>query len=178
MTEQTNAANIVLIGMMGVGKTAVGRLLAEALQYEFVDLDAELEAVCGLKLSEIYRRYGKIRFYAEEELLLAKQRGRSGLVIAAGGALAPSVKERELWQELGSVIWLSAGAETILRRMRRKQNRLFLPKQATVDDVQQILNERAPQYQETAALAVNLDNYTLEQAVGKIAAFCRKNQGF
>ena len=178
MTEQTNAANIVLIGMMGVGKTAVGRLLAEELQYEFVDLDVELEAICGLKLSEIYRRYGKIRFYAEQELLLAKQCGKSGLVIAAGGALIPSDREVELWRELGVVIWLSAGAETILRRMRRKQNRLFLPKQATVDDVQRILNERAPQYHESAALAVNLDNYTLEQAVGKIAAFCRKNQVF
>ena len=170
--------NIVLSGMMGVGKTAVGRLLAEEMDYAFIDLDAELEEVCGLKLSEIYRRYGKIRFCAEEELLLSKQLGKTASVIAAGGALAPAEKALKLWRQLGLVVWLQAGPETILRRMRRKQNRLFLPKQATAEDVRRILDERAPLYRQAADLTVDLDEYTLEQAVCKIAAFCRKNPGF
>ena len=83
------AENIVLVGMMGVGKTAVGRLLAEELAFDFVDLDAELEQVTGLKLPEIYRKYGQIRFYSEDKLLLGKQLGKSGRRAAAPGG-APS----------------------------------------------------------------------------------------
>ena len=79
------AENIVLVGMMGVGKTAVGRMLAEELAYAFVDLDFELEQVTDLKLPEIYSKYGRIRFYSEDKLMLRKQLGKSRMVIAADG---------------------------------------------------------------------------------------------
>ncbi len=121
------AENIVLVGMMGVGKTAVGRLLAEELAFDFVDLDAELEQVTGLKLPEIYRKYGQIRFYSEDKLLLGKQLGKSSQVFAADGALPPQAEHLRLWRQMGCVVWLQAEAETVFRRMRRKKNRLFLP---------------------------------------------------
>jgi shikimate kinase len=168
-----NAANIVLVGMMGVGKTAVGRMLAEQLAYDFVDLDAEMERVCGLKLSEIYKKYGKIRFYSEEKLLLDKQIGSSGRVIAAGGALPPLTEQIALWQELGVVIWLQAEPETILRRMKRKHNRLFLPNHATVQDVEHIIEERRDSYN-SADYAINVDSCALEQVVDRIAEFYRQ----
>jgi shikimate kinase len=174
MTEayiKKNAANIVLVGMMGVGKTAVGRMLAEQLAYDFVDLDAEMEQVCGLKLSEIYKKYGKIRFYSEEKLLLEKQVGSSGRVIAAGGALTPLPEQISLWQRLGVVVWLQAEPETILRRMKRKQNRLFLPNRATVQDVANIIEERRESYNSAADYQINVDSCALEQVVAGIAEF-------
>lgn len=162
--------NVVLIGMMGVGKTAVGRLLAEELAYDFVDMDAEMEQICGLKLSEIYRKYGQIRFYAEERLLLNKQLGSSRRIIAAGGALMPTAEQQDLWRKLGSVIWLTSDADSILRRMRRKQNRIFLPKKATVADVQQIIAARRPFYEQAAEYCVNMAKMNPEQAAAKIIA--------
>ncbi len=168
------AENIVLVGMMGVGKTAVGRLLAEELAFDFVDLDAELEQVTGLKLPEIYRKYGQIRFYSEEKLLLGKQLGKSGQVLAAGGALPPLPEHLRLWRQLGCVVWLQAEAETVFRRMRRKKNRLFLPKQATAETVQQLMTERGPLYAEAADFAVNVDKWALEQVAAKILAFYRQ----
>ena len=165
------AENIVLVGMMGVGKTAVGRLLAEELAFDFVDLDAELEQVTGLKLPEIYRKYGQIRFYSEDKLLLGKQLGKSSQVFAADGALPPQAEHLRLWWQMGCVVWLQAEAETVFRRMRRKKNRLFLPKQASVETVQQMMAEREPLYAETADFAVNVDKWALEQVAAKILAF-------
>lgn len=173
MTERSG--NLVLIGMIGVGKTAVGRQLAEQLAYDFVDLDAELEAVCGLKLNEIYRRYGRIRFYAEETLLLKKQLGNSRRVIAAGGALPPKEEQVALWRDLGATVWLKADPETILRRIRRKQNRLFLPPHATAEEVELEIARRALLYEGAADYQVELDQMSLEAAVNKIAAFARQN---
>ena len=110
------AENIVLVGMMGVGKTAVGRLLAEELAFDFVDLDAELEQVTGLKLPEIYRKYGQIRFYSEDKLLLGKQLGKSSQVFAADGALPPQAEHLRLWRRWA--VWFGC---------RRRRKRFLKP---------------------------------------------------
>lgn len=168
------AENIVLVGMMGVGKTAVGRMLAEELAYAFVDLDFELEQVTDLKLPEIYSKYGRIRFYSEDKLMLRKQLGKSRMVIAADGALPPEPEQLQLWQQLGCVVWLQAEAETIFRRMRRKKNRVFLPRQATAETVAQLVIEREPLYAGVADFSINVDKWALEQVVDKILAFYRQ----
>ena len=69
---------------------------------------------------------------------------------------------------MGCVVWLQAEAETVFRRMRRKKNRLFLPKQASVETVQQMMAEREPLYAETADFAVNVDKWALEQVAAKL----------
>lgn len=161
---------------MGVGKTAVGRLLAEELDFAFVDLDSELEQVTDLKLPEIYSKYGRIRFYSEDKLLLRKQLGRGRLVIATDGALPPEPEQIQLWQQLGCIVWLQAEADTIFRRMRRKKNRIFLPRQATAETVQQLAAERAPLYAGVADFAINVDQWALEQVVCKILAFYQQRQ--
>lgn len=167
-----NPVNIILVGMIGVGKTAVGRMLAERLEYGFIDMDARMEQVTGLKLADIYHKYGAVRFYAEEKLLLAKVCINDSKVIAVGGALPPRDEQIARWAELGTVVWLQADAETILRRVRRKQNRCFLPRHATVQIVEDMIAERAPLYSKAAAYEIDLDRYALEQAVDMIADFC------
>lgn len=161
--------NIVLIGAMGVGKTAFGRQLAEVLDMEFVDLDAALEDVCGLKLHEIYRKYGKIRYVAEETLLLKKQLGRKGCVIAAGGALPPNAEQMALWQALGVNLWLKADIDTMLRRIKKKHNQIFL----AGGDVQELLAARDAQYAAVADYQLNLDGGGVEVAVEKACAMLR-----
>jgi len=168
------AENIVLVGMMGVGKTAVGRLLAEALDFDFVDLDLELEQVTGLKLPEIYRKYGRIRFYSEDEHLLRRQLGKTKLVIATDGALPPNDEQTKLWRQLGCVVWLQAEADTIFRRIKRKKCKIFLPEPATAETVAQLAAERAALYDGVADYSVNVDKWALEQVVDKILGFYRQ----
>lgn len=174
MTEMLNknlTENVVLIGMMGVGKTALGRQLAEALNYDFVDLDAALEEVCGLKLHEIYRKYGKIRYYAEETLLLKKQLGSCRRVIAAGGAMLPNSEQLALWQALGRTVWLSAQPETMLRRIKRKHNMVFLAPHTTAEAAARQIADRAAVYAEAAELRVDLDKLGIEAAAAEICEF-------
>lgn len=170
------AENIVLVGMMGVGKTAVGRLLAEELAFDFIDLDSELERVTGLKLPQIYSKYGSIRFYSEDKLLLRKQLGKNALVLAADGALPPDEQQIELWRQLGCVIWLQADPDTIFRRVRRKNNRIFLPKQADAESVRQMAAARASLYAAAAEYSIDVDKWALEQVVDKILGFYRNKQ--
>lgn len=163
--------NIVLIGMMGVGKTALGRQLAEEMGYEFVDLDARLEEACSLKLHEIYRKYGAIRYYAEETLLLKKQLGTSRRVIAAGGAVLPNDEQAALIAALGVAVWLKADPEAMLRRIKRKHNQLFLGKSG---DLVQEIERRGTIYGAMADLTVNLDGKSIESAVDRICEFMRE----
>lgn len=155
--------NVVLIGMMGVGKTAFGRQLADALGYDFVDLDAMLEDVCNLKLHEIYRKYGRVRFAAEETLLLKKQLGRANCVIAAGGALPPVAEQLALWQALGVNLWLKAAPGTMLRRIKKKHNQVFLPPHT---DVETELAARQEAYAAVADWQLDLENMGIEEAAG------------
>ena len=67
----SNRENIILAGMLGVGKTAVGRMLAERLDFGFVDIEAEMEQVTGMKLADIYKKHGRVRFYAGPDRALA-----------------------------------------------------------------------------------------------------------
>lgn len=157
--------NIVLIGMMGVGKTAFGRRLAEALDYDFVDLDSELEQVCGLKLHEIYRRYGKIRYVAEETLLLKKLLGRENTVIAAGGALLPNDEQVALWQVLGLTVLPVASADAMLRRIKKKHNQVFLAPHTGADEAAREIAAREAVYAAVADWRVDLDKVGLEVAV-------------
>lgn len=158
-----NGKNVVLIGMMGVGKTAFGRQLADALGYDFVDLDAMLEDVCNLKLHEIYRKYGRVRFAAEETLLLKKQMERANCVIAAGGALSPSAEQQALWQALGVNLWLMAAPDTMLRRIKKKHNQVFLPPHTTVEAE---MAARYDAYAEVADWQLDLENMGIEEAAG------------
>ena len=105
--------------------------------------------------------------------MLRKQLGRGRLVIATDGALPPEPEQIQLWQQLGCIVWLQAEADTIFRRMRRKKNRIFLPRQATAETVQQLAAERAPLYAGVADFAINVDCWALEQVVCKILAFGR-----
>lgn len=163
--------NIVLIGMMGVGKSAVARLLAEDLDFEFVDTDSILEEVTSLKLGEILSKYGKIRYESEENLVIAKMVGRKNCVIATGGTMVQSAKNQEIIKNLGLVVWLNASAETIYKRVKRKKNLPLLTqgkKNATLDMVVEIVNVENENFAAIADVKIDVDQFDLEQVVAKI----------
>ena len=110
--------NIVLIGFMGTGKTAVGTRLARRLGREFVDTDNEIEQITGMTIRDIFYKEGEIRFRSEEALIVKRLAERTGLVIATGGGVI-NPDNLHLLKQNGILICLEADPEDILKRSAR-----------------------------------------------------------
>jgi shikimate kinase len=110
---------IVLVGMMGAGKTTVGRRLAERLQLPFVDVDVEVERAAGLTVEEIFERHGEGAFREREREAVARLAGGPVQVIAAGGGAFTDSAGRALLLESCTVVWLDARAEILADRLAR-----------------------------------------------------------
>ncbi|MEN6326270.1 MAG: shikimate kinase [Syntrophomonas sp.] len=139
--------NIVLIGFMGTGKSSVGLKLAEKLKMKFVDMDREIEKVTGMSVSQLFRKYGEIRFRSEERLMAQKLSRQSNLVIATGGGVVLEDENIQQLKETGIMICLEASPEDILARVSRKKGtRPLLKRDLTIADVRNMLQAREPLY--------------------------------
>lgn len=162
--------NIVLIGFMGTGKTAVGRRLAYRLRRAFIDTDAEIEAVTGKTVSQIFARDGAVRFRSEEALLVKKLAVREDLVISTGGGLALNPENVRLLKEKGILIALTASPEVVHSRLFRKKNRPLLLKGDLRQRIEQLLEERADAYG-VADFFVDTGVGSIDEAVEQILLY-------
>ncbi len=146
--------NIVLIGFMGTGKSAVGQALAGMLHARFLDTDAELEREAGKHVAEIFAERGENAFRSSETLLLqrlAQDKGR--LVLSTGGGTPLRAENVRLLRKIGPIIWLTAPPATILGRVRRNLSQRPLLASHGDDPlqrVQRLLKERTPYYAQVA----------------------------
>lgn len=138
--------NIILIGFMGAGKTTVGYRLALRLGYRFLDMDRHLERVHGLKVAEIFARYGEAHFRQQETALLQKLVGHNNLVISTGGGAAASDQNLQLMKQIGSLVYLQAPAETIFERVSRDKSRPLLQVDNPWETLVNLLQKREPYY--------------------------------
>ncbi len=106
----------MLTGMMGAGKTSVGRLLAQRLEWEFIDTDERVERAASASIAEIFSRQGEEAFRALEREVLAALPTRNA-VIALGGGAAVASESRALLRELGTLVWLDASPDTLAARV-------------------------------------------------------------
>ncbi|MGC7873507.1 shikimate kinase [Desulfosporosinus sp. SYSU MS00001] len=173
--------NIVLIGFMGTGKSTVGRRLAQALAWNFVDTDAEIGEVTELSVSEIFRRYGETRFRSEEKIVVARLSQEDELVIATGGGTVLNSSNWGVLAENGVIVSLYASLDVILNRIGHKNDRPLL--RSTHDEIERLFLERQPFY-EKADFTIDTTFRTIEEVVGEILAhlgrmaiheFTRKN---
>lgn len=162
--------NIVLIGFMGTGKTAVGRRLAQRLGREFIDTDAEIERVTGKTVAQIFAKDGVTRFRSEEALLVKKLAGREGLVISTGGGLVLNPENVRLLKENGVLIALTAAPEVIYQRVKNKKNRPLLLKGDLRERIDSLLKEREGAY-DVAEYTVDTGILSLDEAVEGIVRF-------
>lgn len=102
---------------MGAGKTTVGRLLAEAMELTFVDLDERIEAAAGATVARIFEREGEPGFRARERAALVEASALEGVVVAAGGGVTISPANRELMAAAGTTVWLDADFELLVERL-------------------------------------------------------------
>lgn len=116
LARRLEGLNLYLVGMMGTGKSAVGRPLADALGYRFIDADTVLEQAAGRPIPEIFARDGEAGFRALETAVLGQISGWHSLVVATGGGV---VTRPENWGHMhqGVVVWLDAPAELLLQRL-------------------------------------------------------------
>lgn len=117
---------IVLVGMMGSGKTTVGKRLAARLDLPFVDADAEVEAAASISIAEIFARFGEEEFRNGERRVIARLMESGPSVIATGGGAFCNAETRELILARGTAIWLDAKIDTLVHRVKRRNHRPLL----------------------------------------------------
>jgi shikimate kinase len=117
---------IVLVGLMGAGKTTVGRRLAARLGLPFVDADAEIELAAGMTIAEIFERFGEAHFRDGERRVIARLIDGSRKVIATGGGAFMNAETRALILERATAIWLDADLDTLAQRVMRRDDRPLL----------------------------------------------------
>src|SRR6476660_3744360 len=132
--------SIVLVGMMGAGKSSIGRRLAARLGIPFIDADAEIESAAGMSIPEIFDKHGEPYFRGGEARVIARLLDNGPQVLATGGGSLMDAQTRALIGEKGISIWLKADVEILLKRTKRRNNRPLAEK------IQDLLPIREPLY--------------------------------
>ena len=143
---------VVLVGMMGVGKTSVGKRLAAVLRFGFVDADDAIEEAAHMTVAEIFERYGEEYFRNGERRVIARlldeRHGGSGSVIATGGGAFVDPATRALILERGIAVWLDSDVGTLLDRVGRNFNRPLLRQGDPREVILRLKSEREEAYRE------------------------------
>ena len=159
------AGSIFLVGLMGAGKTSVGRLLARHLGKTFYDCDHEIERTTGVKVALVFEIEGETGFRARETKVLAELVKGANIVLATGGGAVLSAENRRLLAENGTVVYLRAAAADLWGRTRHDRNRPLLKTADPLAKLQQLFDERDPLYRAVADIVVD----TGRQSVGSLA---------
>src|SRR6476659_6439218 len=139
---------IVLVGLMGVGKSTVGRRLAKRLGLSFVDSDAEIEDAAGYSAAEIFERYGESDFRDGERRLVARMTEGDVRVIATGGGAYVDPRTRQLLNERAITVWLDAPVDILAERTSRRDTRAQLRNGDPRAVLEKLAQERRPSYSE------------------------------
>ena len=140
--------SIVMVGMMGAGKSAIGRRLANRLGLPFVDADSEIEQAANASISEIFEHHGEAYFRDGERRVIRRLLDGVPKVLATGGGAFIHPETRQAIRESGVSIWLQAHRDLILSRVKRKSNRPLLRTDDPGSVIDQLLRDRSPTYAE------------------------------
>jgi shikimate kinase len=160
--------NIFLVGLMGAGKTSVGRRLARRLGKTFYDSDEEIERATGVKISVIFEIEGEAGFRAREAKMLAELVAQSDIVLATGGGAVLSADNRRLLTENGVVIYLRAVAADLWQRTRHDRNRPLLKTDQPLAKLEQLFAKRDPLYRSVADIIVDTGSQSLGSLVERV----------
>ncbi|HXF65612.1 MAG TPA: shikimate kinase [Burkholderiales bacterium] len=161
----TVAGNIFLVGLMGAGKTSVGKILARRLGKTFYDCDQEIERATGVGIPVIFEIEGEAGFRAREAKMLAELARRNNIVLATGGGAVLAEANRRLLAARGTVVYLRAAPAQLWQRTRRDKNRPLLQTADPLARLEQLYAERDPLYREIADIIVD----TASQSPGRLA---------
>jgi shikimate kinase/3-dehydroquinate synthase len=137
---------IVLVGLMGAGKTSVGRRLAEKLAIPFVDADHEIEAAAGKSIKEIFADHGEPYFREGERRVIQRLIGNGAQVLATGGGAYMNDETRQRIQESGISVWLRAALPILMKRVMKRQDRPLLQNENPEAVMRGLIDARYPVY--------------------------------
>ena len=143
--------SVVLVGMMGAGKSSIGRRLAARLGIAFVDADSEIEGAAGMTIAEIFAQHGEPYFRAGEARVIARLLDNGPQVLATGGGSVMDAHTRDLIREKGISVWLNADVDVLVKRTKRRGDRPL------VDKLKELMPLREPFYAQSAIIVQSRD---------------------
>ena len=165
--------NLVLLGMMGVGKTTIGKIVAKKQNLEFVDTDASIEKKCSMKISEIFKKKGEKFFRVMEEKEVLKSLKKNNCVIALGGGAFINKTVRNSILKNAVSIWLDVDLKTLNKRIKWNKKRPLLNKENNQEKINKLYSERINIYK-LANHRIDCDNLDKENIAKKIIIFYDK----
>lgn len=166
----------MLVGLMGAGKSSVGRLLAERLGLAFLDADIEIERAAGATIEEIFAQEGEAVFRSGERRVIARLLAGPPAVIATGGGAFMDAETRARIRERGISVWLKADLDTLVGRTARRGGRPLLKQGDPREVLARLMNERYPVYGE-ADLVVETGEDPAEAVAARIVAALEDHLG-
>ncbi len=170
--------NVALIGFMGTGKTVVGKVLAEKLNKEFVELDSLIEQKAGKSIPDIFQQDGEIAFRELEIKVTKEVSGRKNLVIACGGGIVLNKINIDRLREEAIIVYLIASPELILKRVLNEEGQrplLNTPNKAS--EIQQLLKFRKPFYERAADIKIDTSRLDIDSVAEQILGKLKENEG-
>jgi shikimate kinase len=140
--------SLVLVGMMGAGKSSIGRKLAQRLNLPFADADTEIEQAAGMNISEIFAKHGEPYFRAGEARVIARLLDGGPQVLATGGGAFMHPQSREAIRAKGISVWLRAEYDVLMKRIKRRGDRPMLKTDDPGETLRHLMQERDPVYAE------------------------------
>lgn len=166
---------VALVGMMGAGKSSVGRRLAGRLGVPFRDADSEIEKAAGCTIADIFDRYGESAFRDGERKVIRRLLGEASHVLATGGGALLDAATRTHIADSATSVWLRAPLEILLSRVGRRDTRPLLKNGCPREILARLLAEREPVYA-TAQIVINVGEEPHTTAVERIIAALRDKQ--
>jgi shikimate kinase len=163
-----SARHLVLVGLMGAGKTTVGRQCARLLERDFVDTDDVVEATAGMTVAEIFTTEGEARFRAlERDAVRDVCASPAPLVIACGGGAVLDADSRRRLHDAGTVVWLQAPPEVLHRRVGDGGSRPLL-REGQLTTLERLADLRAPAYEAAADIVVDTTDRSVDDVAGAV----------
>lgn len=170
------ADNIYLVGLMGAGKTTIGRLLAKHLHKTFYDTDHEIERRTGVNIPLIFEVEGEAGFRKRETAIIEELSRKKNIVMATGGGAVLAEKNRDNLKQNGAVVYLRANVHELWQRTRNDKNRPLLQTADPHEKLKQLFAERDPLYTEVASLVIETESESVGSIVHRIEQSIRNKQ--
>ena len=168
--------NIFLVGLMGAGKTTIGRLLAKRLKKTFIDTDHELELRTGVKIPLIFELEGEDGFREREAALISELTQRQDIILATGGGAILRTENRQALAQNGTVIYLDAKVEDLWQRTQHDKNRPLLQTNDPKAKLAELFAQRDPLYREIANIVITSGQQNVQHAVREVERRLREIQ--
>jgi len=165
--------NIFFVGLMGAGKTTIGKLLAKKLKKTFYDTDHEIEKKLGVKVSVIFELEGEEGFRKRETQMIDELTNKKDIILATGGGAVLSEENRRLLKERGKVIYLNAKPQHLAKRMAFDKDRPLLQQGNMLDTLNNLYQERHPLYLGVSSFVVDTGQQKTQTIINKIEALLK-----